>query len=492
MRRWFELLLDKSLLLKRVKDACDTGALIEAVDLCDAYLRHNGQDIDVWYRMGVIKGVQEDFSGAVRCFKEVVVQSPRDVNAHVQLAKGYRLMGDYQASLRHLEQLADLVEDPSGIYCEMASALKILGRFTQAESVLRKAIRLKPDCTDAYRSLTAIKHFDSLNDSDLAAMEGLSRQPGLSVEQLIYLHFALAKAYEDVGHYDAAFRSMEIGNNLTKKPQHSGVESDEHLFNQISQTFNKAFFSARKDFGVNSRVPIFVVGIPRSGTTLVEQIISSHRDVCGAGEIKDFMVIVRAALNGNPIEYFNQLDRDFFQQAAKGYLNSLVNHCGNSVRVTDKSIANFHWIGLIRIMFPNAKVVHCCRNPMDNCLAIYKKYLFKAQRYSNDLVNLGRYYLAYKKLMDHWHQELPGFVYDVHYEALVSDQELQTRSLIEFCGLEWDEHCLRFQENDRPVMTSSLAQVRTKLYTDSVAKWRRYKDHLKPLLSLLDINSDVT
>jgi len=263
------------------------------------------------------------------------------------------------------------------------------------------------------------------------------------------------------------------------------VGGAEQRLEQIQQTFSAEFFRQREGLGLDSRVPLFIIGMPRSGSTLVEQILSCHPDVYSAGEISDFVRLALPVMEGKAVDAVRSLGREYYQNVALAYLDGLQRDAGSAIRVSDKALSNYQWLGLIRVMFPNARVIHCRRAPMDNCLSIFQKNFTAAHHYAYDLTELGRYYLAYARLMRHWERVLPGYVYTLNYEDLITDQASETRRLLEYCSLDWDESCLAFHNSDRPVRTASLAQVRRPLYTSSLSKWRNYQPYLQPLERLL-------
>ncbi|MCP4023282.1 MAG: sulfotransferase, partial [Desulfobacteraceae bacterium] len=262
------------------------------------------------------------------------------------------------------------------------------------------------------------------------------------------------------------------------------------LFNKIKQVFTPDFFSIYGDCGIQDKTPVFIVGMPRSGTTLVEQILASHHLVFGAGELENlthcvgqFSLLEISKNDPNSIsENKKQLN-----QAGRKYLESLRAVGKEAAFITDKMPQNYLQIGFIKTILPNAKVIHCVREPMDTCFSIFK-HLFPGvssqqvvHPYAYDMEELGRFYHYYNDLMAHWQRVLPGFVVDIKYENMVSNQEKETRRLLEFCGLEWDDSCLTFFKTRRKVSTASAEQVRQPIYRDSVFRWKLYEKHLVPL-----------
>jgi hypothetical protein len=265
------------------------------------------------------------------------------------------------------------------------------------------------------------------------------------------------------------------------------AESQEE-FDRIKQVFSPDFFSSHHDSGDPDRTPIFILGMPRSGTSLVEQILASHTDVYGAGELNDLGKILGTIRTSRKVqqsgiipEELLELDTRAFADLGKQYITRIRKYSANAKFITDKLPHNFLYIGLIRAILPNARIIHCTRNPMDNCLSIFKTRLKSGHGYANNMSELGQYYRMYLELMEYWRATLPGFVYDQSYEDLVGSQQEQVSKLLLHCGLDWDDACLDFHNTRRKVRTASNAQVRRPIYNDSVQLWKRYEKQLEPL-----------
>jgi Sulfotransferase family len=302
-------------------------------------------------------------------------------------------------------------------------------------------------------------------------------------QQRMQLHFALGKAYDDLDRGDDAFAHMQAGNRL--KRQTAGYEEARSLnfFERIKTAFS-ADFTAKAHKGYADAAPIFVIGMPRSGTTLVEQIISSHPSVGAAGEISALNDAVRT-LGAFP-DAIGHASDEALSRAAEKYVRKLRTYAPDAAYVTDKAPSNFYLIGFIHLALPDAKIVHVMRDPVDTCLSCYSKLFTRGQGYSYDLAELGRYYRAYNDLMRHWRDVLPeGRVLDVRYEDVVADIEGQAQRLLSHCGLAWDDRVLSFHQSARTVSTASASQVRRPIYASSVARWRRYEAHLAPLIDTL-------
>jgi len=471
----------KQELIERVQQLCNAGGLEEAKALCVEYSHQNADDADVLFQLGVIAQRLEDYSAAVDYFSKVLMFSPQHVHACFQLGKSYALLDEHEKALHQYESLEQVTPESATLYYQIANLLRIMGRHSEAEVTFRKVLQLKPDYVNAYVALSRIKRFDSSEDADIAAMVSLLDRGGLPEEQLINLYFALAKAFEDLRDYDQAFDYLAKGNSLKRQGYNYDVVKDEMSLQRLKDVFTLDFFRQRSGFGVHDDVPIFIVGMPRSGSTLVEQVLSMHPDVFGAGEIRDLGHVIMGESTSLSLEQIGSLGNDDVCRFARKYIKRMHERSGGAPHVTNKMLVNFQWVGIIRMMFPNAKIVHCVRDPVDTCLAIFRLNFFSIQQYAYDLVELGRYYRAYGEMMAHWHQILPGYIYDISYEGLIMDQVRETQRLLEYCGLAWDEACLSFYDSSRAVKTASLDQVRQPLYQSSVQKWRHYERHLEPL-----------
>ena len=288
---------------------------------------------------------------------------------------------------------------------------------------------------------------------------------------------------------DRAFRHYQKANSLQRRAISYHPDANTELFERLISTYSKEFFERKRNFGNPSRRPVFIVGLPRSGTTLVEQVLASHGSIHGAGEIESLAGVNHSVArkfrdSGPAPECMSSIDGQTVDEFSELYLAELKLRSTRATRVVDKLPGNFVRVGLIMTLFPNAYVVHCTRNPMDTCLSLYFHY-FQALACSFDLRELGRYYLDYRRLMAHWEDVFPGGIFEVRYENLVAEPQRTSRKLIDYLDLEWDERCLAFHENERSVMSPSNLQVRRPIYSTAVERWRRYERHLGPLLEVL-------
>lgn len=369
-----------------------------------------------------------------------------------------------------------------------------LGYFDKAGQCYEKVIALQSDFAPAYLTLAKMRKFSG-NEELINTIEREIDRPGSTDQQRMFLSFALAKIYEDISNYSRSFACLVEANRLKRKSFSYAISESENLFASIKKSFAQSPGSERQAES-GGTVPIFILGMPRSGTSLVEQILASHPAVYGAGELNNFQAAMLTTAQTDSLSAALALvtgDPDGKgRELGTRYLASLEFLPGNAQYITDKMPNNFLLIGAIRMSLPEAKIIHCIRKPMDNCLSIYKNYFAGHLPYAYDLNELGRYYLLYLDLMDFWRQQFPEAIHDIKYENLLQDQEAETQDLLKFCGLPWDEGCLSYHRTQRPVATASAAQVRKPLYRDSVALWKRYRKELEPLRAILGEDSSIS
>ncbi|MEO6225819.1 MAG: tetratricopeptide repeat protein [Sphingomicrobium sp.] len=374
-------------------------------------------------------------------------------------------------------------------------ALKSVGRLEEARDFILKALKLNDSMYGAYANLNDLVDFsDGPGEALFNRMEAiLESVPNQQADQFLPLHFAYAKALDDRGKHEKALEHYIIGGQM-KRTQLEYKESDTFdFFDGIRKAFPKAIFDNRKYDGLDDDRLVFIVGMPRSGSTLVEQILSSHPDVFGAGEVKYLSRAIGQLRDRFPSlpkypEMVDKMGKAQLEIVAKSYQQQIINGAGEAKRITDKLLTNYFFLGLINLLFPKAKVIHTRRDPVDTCLSGFTKLFKDDMPHSYDLGELGRYYGKYRQLMEYWEQVLPkGFMTTVDYEDVVADTEKEARRLIEFLGLPWNDKCVDFHKSDRPVKTASVAQVRKPIYKTSVKRGKKYGAGLQPLIDAVEI-----
>jgi tetratricopeptide (TPR) repeat protein len=429
---------------------------------------------------------------AVAHYKDAIRLKPTYVSAQRNLGDALQAQGNIDGAI--VCYRASLAREPrdSATLNRLASVLLVAGRLDEASRAYETAIEIAPENIGLQHNYAGVKPFAD-GDLRLARLEELrAREDQLSDAERIVLNFTLGKAYADLKDPDRSLRHLDAGNRL--KRQH--VTYDERgtlmLMQRIGGAFTRDVLRARSNVGHDSETPVFVIGMPRSGTSLVEQILASHSRVFGAGELNDFVAtmsdVVERRAGAYPDMLAKMSDEDF-RELGKTYVERVSRVGAAKDRIVDKLPSNFLFAGLIHLSLPRARIIHVKRNAVDTCVSCYSLLFAEDQPFAYDLGELGRYYKAYEALMDHWRSVLPPErMLEVRYEDLVEDLEGQARRLVAHCGLEWDKRCLAFHETKRPVHTASLVQVRKSIYASSVGRSLLYGSRLKPLMDALEID----
>ncbi len=424
-------------------------------------------------------------------YAQAVALKPGFFQAINNLGNILREQGQLDQAVARYEQAVALRPDYATAHKNLGNALTQQGKFERALASYDQSLVLRPDYAEAHYHRTDLKTFRA-GDPDLVALEAIAANPrGLAPAEMAYIHFALGKALEDLGDYPRAFEHWIKGNALKRREIHYDEAACERNFRLIAERFDSRLFDRFPATGDPSPAPIFVLGMPRSGSTLVEQILASHPQIHAAGELTNLDRVANSVsdANGRPILFphcLSGLDAGGFRRLGQAYLASLPTLPAGKTRIIDKLPMNFAYVGLIRLILPNARIIHTLRDPVDTCVSCFSRLFASGQLYSYDLAELGRHYRWYHELMAHWRSVLPiGVMLDVSYEDVIDNLEGQARRLIDYCGLPWDDRCLSFHETSRPIATHSNVQVRQPLYRSSVARWRRYEACLQPLLAEL-------
>jgi tetratricopeptide (TPR) repeat protein len=434
---------------------------------------------------------------AEQASRAALKQEPDNAEALTILGQILHETDRYDEALENLERAVEANPNNPEALNFYGVALKSMGRLDEAREHILDALRRNHMMYGAYANLSDLVDFSKGEGEELFnrmdAIFGKARNP--EAGHLLALHFAYAKALDDRGEHERALQHYVTGGRM-KRAQLEYKESDTHgFFDSIRDAFPKEVFENRKFAGLDDDRPVFIVGMPRSGSTLVEQILSSHPDVYGAGEVKYLSIALGRLRDRFPSlpkypEMMAKITPAQLDIAGKNYQQTLSQGAGDAKRITDKLLTNYFFLGLINLMFPNAKVINTMRDPVDTCLSGFTKLFKDDMPHSYDLGELGRYYGKYRELMEHWHKVLPeGFLTTVVYEDVVADTEKEARRLIEFLGLPWNDKCVEFHKSDRPVKTASVAQVRKPIYKTSVKRWKKYGAGLQPLVDAIEGNA---
>lgn len=426
---------------------------------------------------------------------QVLIQSaladkPDWAAAHEALGWALQYQGDSLGAMAEFERSLRLAPESKSVNARigLAYCLEDAGQIDAASDHWDRIVSAMP-CNGIARFRVAQRKKCNDDDPELAAVERCMARENLSTLDRRYLNFAAGKMYDDIGDVDRAFDCYDLANKL------EDVAFDPSLcsrnFSELIEVFRAELFERLEEFGSASMLPVFVVGMPRSGTSLTEQILSSHPAVFGAGELPHIQTLTRTLQDDLHADQpypicVNQINKTTIRNSYNWYIDLLRRQSGEAVRVIDKMPGNFQNLGLIQLLFPHARVIHCIRDPLDTCLSIYFTPFSEVHPYRSCLAHLGLYYREYRRLMEHWRRELRMPLFEVRYEDLVNTQEEVSRQLLEFCGLEWDDRCLSFHKADRLVHTASNLQVRKPIYKTSLARHQRYAKHLLPLRQILE------
>jgi tetratricopeptide (TPR) repeat protein len=451
----------------------------------------NVQTLLITARIQLRRGAHQPAEQASRA---ALKQEPDNGEALTVLGQVLHETDRYDEALETLERAVQVNPNSPEAQNMYGVALKSMGRLDEARECILGALRRNKMMYGAYANLSDLVDFSKGEGDELfqrmdAIFKGARNQ---EAAHLLALHFAYAKALDDRGEHERALEHYITGGRM-KRAQLTYNEEETHgFFDGIRAAFPKEVFENRTFQGNPDDRPVFIVGMPRSGSTLVEQILSSHPDVYGAGEVKYLSIALGKLRDRFPSlpkypEMMTKITPAQLDIAGKSYQQAIAQGAGDAKRITDKLLTNYFFVGLINLLFPNAKVIHTRRDPVDTCLSGFTKLFKDDMPHSYDLGELGRYYGKYRELMEHWEKVLPaGFMTTVVYEDVVADTEKEAKRLIKFLGLPWNAKCVDFHKSDRPVKTASVAQVRKPIYKTSVKRWMKYGDGLQPLVDAIE------
>lgn len=429
-----------------------------------------------------------DIDTAIESYRRALALRPGEAEWHNNLGHALHEAGRFEDAVTSLRHALALDPTLAEAHNNLGNAYKDAGRFDDARAAYRRAIEVRPTYAEAYYNLANLSRAKP-GDPTFSKLEALKGDAALPFDEAICLRFALGKMYADIGENDTAFEEYRLGNELralaaARHGRRFDIERHHDRISRIIALHSAEFFADRRDFGAASDLPVLIVGMPRSGTTLVEQILASHPNVAGGGELP-YLGRIATAANLPYADFMADLDRAGSRRLGDLYLDHLRAISATAARITDKMPDNFLLLGMATVILPGARVIHCLRDPLDTCLSCYFQHFTRGHEFANDLASLGAYHREYRRLMAHWRAVLPLAPLDVSYEDLVANQEEVSRRIVDFCGLEWNDACLEFHRNARPVHTASNVQVRQPMFSTSVARWRAFAKHLGPLKAAL-------
>lgn len=519
--------------LLAVTEYMHEGKLLKAEKICRHFLQNNKRNIDGMCLLAEIGIELKIYDDAEFLLASALALSPKHAYARSQYLNLLIRLGKYKLAdqqvvilleeqphnisfkvakaniltgLGEIEQAIDLFEQAieennsiAGFHLQLGHALKARGDIKRAVAAYQQAYQLHPNYGDAYWSLANTKTYQ-FSDQEISQMQSQQNKPDLALIDKVQLHFATGKAFEDRQDYQQAFTAYQQGNSL--QHSHNGFDINK-IEQQVDEQIKYAtadLFEKRGDLGVDSPDPIFIVGLPRAGSTLLEQILASHSQVDGTMELHNILGLAsrlkgrnsNADINNKKESQYpknlNTINPDYFKRFGQQFIDETYVYREQAPFFIDKMPNNFLHIGLIRLILPNAKIIDARRSPMACCFSGFKQLFAEGQEFSYSLEDIGRYYQAYLKLMNHWNTVLPGYVLTIHHEDIVDDLEKQVRRMLTFCGLDFEQSCIDFHKTKRNIKTPSSEQVRQPIYKSATEQWKHFEQYLAPLKKVLNID----
>jgi len=514
-------------LKKKIQIAVDkfkSGNLIEAEKLSEALIESNPKTVFLYNLLGLISVDLKKINKALKYYEKGIKIDDNDPHIYNNIGvllfnykyenniqqiefnykksillndnnpEAYNNLGNFYKSLNKTEEAINCYKKASDLnpkfhfaLFNLASIYVSCGKISEAKNELLKVIELEPKYVLAHRLLNRITIYNN-ESKHFKTLSKLYQQidPNDDYNKML-LSFSLAKAFEDVKSFDKSFAFYKEANEISRKNIKFSLKSEKLKFTKIKESFTLDMFNKYKSYGYNNFSPIFIVGMPRSGTTLLEQILSSHPDVFGCDEIEFIPEIISKNFKNLDFLFSNSSSlsaskKNEFEEMGKDYIHKINKFSNFSKRTTDKLPTNFLSIGFIKLILPKSKIVHCYRNPKDNCMSIYKNYFPSGKvGFSSDLNEIVEYYNLYKDLMSFWKDIIPNFIYHIKYEDLVDKTEIQIKKLLKNCELKWNDNCLNFDQNKRQIKTASDVQARKKIYNSSVDSWKNYESFVSDI-----------
>ena len=428
---------------------------------------------------------------AQELYLKVIKKDPNNIKVLNNYGNLKQSLNDFEGAINLYIKALELNKNDINILFSLAASYQSIGELETAKNVISKILILNPKNTSAHKMISGFTNYKE-NPKHLNDLENLLKNQDLSEDQKIDLHFALGKAYEDQKKYKESFDFLQKANYAKKIRSNYKISTDEKVFSNIIKTFESLDFNKFSKISGEKEI-IFICGMPRSGTTLVEQIIASHKEVSGAGELIYLQNVLKKNFFESSILNKQKIIEKGLSKAniiEKEYIELLELHNFSSNKITDKAPQNFRWIGFMKIFFPSCKIIHCSRDPKDNCLSLFKNsFASSDMAWAHDQIDTAQYYKLYTKIMNFWKLKLSSSIYNVKYESIVNNPEEEIKKLLKFCKLEWDPDCLNFHKKKKtPIQTVSVAQARKPIYKTSINSNTGYSEYLKSMYDILDTN----
>lgn len=479
--------IDAYLILARVLR--EQSRLEEAEKIYQNVLNAEPDCFDALFGYGLTLELSDQIKNALQQYHKACHLDPKHLQCQIRMSNCYIRLLEFSKAESIARSILETDPDNARAMRNLGVCLQTRGDFEQATQVYRKALAIDPDLVEIMSHMTSIGGYQA-SDDEVGNILSRIKRNNLPEEKKYYAHFSLGKIYDRRKEYDSAFEHFQKANEIRSQLQPFDMVGHIDYVDRIIRVFDDDLFTNKTEFGIDNRQLVFIVGMPRSGSTLLEQILASHAEISAIGEHPEMLNIVRdlptlIQTKEKAPECCHHLHREQSKIIAQRYIGSIPKNAIQSERVVDKMLGNFLRLGVIALLFPNARVIHSKRNPMDTCWSCFTQDFTHGLRFTNNLKHLGIFYNAYSKLMDHWHRVLPLPIKDVSYESLVENQESVARDVVSFSGLEWDDNCLNHHKTERNVATASFWQVRQPIYKKSVEKWRNYEPYLQDLVQII-------
>ena len=465
----------------------------QAIEYYEKAITINPNFAMAYNNLGLLHANKSDYKNAENYYKKSISLDSNIAEPVNNLGSLYNSLSKFEKAIECYKKAILINSKFAPPHHNIGNVYLALGNFVEAKKHFEESVKLNPKYLESHRSLSRLSKYKTNNDEHFIQLREIYKKTSNNdLENKSSIAFALAKAYEDISDYDKSFTFYKEANTLYRKKVTFSIIQEEENFKETKDTFSKKLYEKYLNTGNLKNSPIFIIGMPRSGTTLIEQILSNHPKVFGADEIEFIPDLVKKNFRDNKLTlYFNNIinfDQKILKEIGDEYISKINNISENSERSTDKLTTNFLFIGLIKLILPKSKIVHCYRNSRDNCLSIFKNHFPSGKiNYAYSLDEIVKYYNLYYDLMDYWRKLLPNFIFDIKYENLISNTKNEINDLLEFCNLNWSDSCLNFYENKRPIKTASHIQARSKIYKTSVDSWKKYEknlsDHFKKLIN---------
>ncbi len=471
-----------------------TGDIAEAEALCMKVIESHPGHASAYHVLGGILMLRMAYEAAVEAFNKYLELAPNQAKGYVALASVQNILGEYDAAEQNLNRALEINPQSASTLQSIGSLLLQKGDKVEAVEKFKAVIALDPDISQAYFDIVSAG-IEDLTTDNLAHLKSIVERDDITDANKATAYFTLARVAEKAGEPAASFAHLSRANELRLSVlENFGYRFDADKlaeeFQSYRDFFDADFFARIKDRGHSSEVPVFVIGLPRTGTTLVERIIASHAEAEGAGELLEIEKIINELKRSQKTypDYLANLEPAETHKIADGYLTHLQSFSSSAIRVVDKNPFNFIHLGLIAYLFPMAKIIHCRRDLRDVGYSCYSQNFSDPVPWTNDLRSIGHYFKLYERLMAHWEKTLPAAVLTLEYEDLATDFANQAKRIIDYIDLAWDDNCLKFYESEGAVQTASSTQVREPVNTRSIGRWQAYAEQLKPLIEVLDLD----